>query len=166
MLKKAVILFFMLFIFTGCKVSESKKIHTYEASEVCFKEFNETVDDETLISRNNVFITYDDKLIVDKALYQSISPLNAISSYTYETYDYIKRIYSNINGISVEYYETTDSLVFEVSYDYNVIDLDSFRTNVGELLDDKGLLGSVDFIPVDLNTFKSIELDDYECEVK
>lgn len=166
MLKKTIILLFTVFILTGCKGEQDKEIHTFAASEVCTKEYSETVDGDTLISKNNVFITYDDKSIVNKAIYQSITPLNTVNSYTYETYDYIKDLYSNIDGVSADYYETSDSIVLEVSYDYNVIDIDSFRLNVGELLDDKGILGSAKSIPVDLSTFKSIELNGYECEVK
>lgn len=166
MLKKTIILLFTLFILTGCKDAQDKEIHTFAASEVCTKEYSETVDGDTLISKNNVFITYDNKKLVNKAIYQSITPLSTVNSYTYETYDYIKDLYSNIDGVSADYYETSDSIVLEVSYDYNVIDIDSFRLNVGELLDDKGILGSAKSIPVDLSTFKSIELNDYECEVK
>lgn len=168
-MKKILILGLLVLLLTGCGKTEIEDVRTlnnYKADEVCKKQIVEELDEVTVSSDSNVYLMLDEFNFVKTAIYQSVTPLDYVSSYTYETYEYIRNLYSNIDGVKVIYYDIKDSLVLEIRYDYDTIDLTTFRNSVGELLDKDSLLGREKSIPVTLERFKSIELDGYECEVK
>lgn len=168
-MKKLLILGLLVLALTGCGKTETEDVRTlnnYKADEVCKKQIVEELDEVTVSSDSNVYLMLDEFNFVKTAIYQSVTPLDYVSSYTYETYEYIRNLYSNIDGVKVIYYDIKDSLVLEIRYDYDTIDLTTFRNSVGELLDKDSLLGREKSIPVTLEKFKSIELDGYVCEVK
>lgn len=163
-MKKIVLLLFIL-ILTGCKNKEEfEELNVYEAKEVCDYTSYEEIDGDVYNSKSIVYLNYDEEKFVTSAVYQSISDLTSVTSYTYETYDYIKRLYSTTEGVSVDYYKTKDSLVLEIKYDYMKIDLNEFRNTLGALLDQGSVLGSSDKLPIELDVFKNIELKDYDCK--
>lgn len=168
-MKKVLCLSFLfLLMLSGCSKKNDNRLNEYEndADQICRMHIQEENDDVYITSDSNVYLYLDDSSFVEKAIYQSVSSLNDVTSYSYETYEYIKNLYSKIAGIDVDYYETTDSLVLEIEYNYNEIDLKYLRDTLGYLLDNDSLLGSVESLPISVDDFKKIELDGYECEVK
>ncbi len=137
----------------------------YEADEVCKKDLVENIDGEDIVSSSIVYLNYDESNLVKKAIYQSISSIQDINNYTYETYSYIKDIYSNIDGVEVDYYDTSQNLVLEIAYDYESIDLNLFKENLESILDQNSLLAKVKKLPVEVSEFKKIELAGYDCKV-
>lgn len=167
--KLLIISIFVVLLLSGCGKSEEESTRTlnnYKANEVCKKHIVDEVEGETFESDSNVYLIYDEFNFVKSAIYQSVATLDSSAPYSREMYERIRNIYSSIDGVNVIYYDTKDSLVLEVRYDYDKIDLSTFRTKLGDLLDKDSLLGSAKTIPVTIEKFKSIELDGYECEEK
>lgn len=163
---KLLILLIVLVVLTGCKKENKdiRSLNNYKADEVCKKHIVEEDDGEEYSSDSIVYLMYDEFNFVSSAIYQSVS--NDANSYSYELYEQLRRLYSSIEGVNVIYYEIKDGLVLEVRYDYDKIDLNTFRGTLGDLLDKNSLLGKAVTIPVTKEKFKNLELDGYECEVK
>lgn len=167
-LKIMVLCLFTILILSGCgdKKEDARTLNIYKADQVCKRTLVDEIDGESIASNSNVYLMLDDFNFVKTAIYQSETPLQNTNSYSYETYEYIRNIYSSIEGIEVIYYDTKDSLVLEVRYDYDKIDLATFRDKIGDMIDENSLLGKEKSIPVTLEKFKLIELGGYVCEVK
>lgn len=167
-MKKLLLLIIICISLTGCKKEsvEKKKVNEYEASEVCRLVTRDEIDGDIYISESVVYLDYDVDLFVKSAIYQSISNLSDVSSYTYEAYEYIKELYSDVDGVEVTYYETKDNLVLEIKYNYDIISLESIRDHLGGLLDQNSILANADSLPIKVDAFKDIELNEYDCEVK
>lgn len=169
MLKRIFIVSFCALVFL-CSCSKEKldrqEIKVYDADEVCKKDLVENIDGEDIVSSSIVYLNYDESNLVTKAIYQSISSIQDINNYTYETYSYIKDIYSNIDGVEVDYYDTSQNLVLEIAYNYESIDLNLFKENLESILDQNSLLAKVKKLPVEVSEFKKIELAGYDCKVK
>ena len=168
MLKRIFVVSLCALVFL-CSCSEEEldiqEIKVYEADEVCKKDLVENIDGEDIVSSSIVYLNYDESNLVKKAIYQSISSIQDINNYTYETYSYIKDIYSNIDGVEVDYYDTSQNLVLEIAYDYESIDLNLFKENLESILDQNSLLAKVKKLPVEVSEFKKIELAGYDCKV-
>ncbi len=153
MLKRIFVVSLCALVFL-CSCSEEQldrqEIKVYEADEVCKKDLVENIDGEDIVSSSIVYLNYDESNLVKKAIYQSISSIQDINNYTYETYSYIKDIYSNIDGVEVDYYDTSQNLVLE---------------NLESILDQNSLLAKVKKLPVEVSEFKKIELAGYDCKV-
>ena len=154
MLKRIFVVSLCALVFL-CSCSEEQldrqEIKVYEADEVCKKDLVENIDGEDIVSSSIVYLNYDESNLVKKAIYQSIS--------------YIKDIYSNIDGVEVDYYDTSQNLVLEIAYDYESIDLNLFKENLESILDQNSLLAKVKKLPVEVSEFKKIELAGYDCKV-
>ena len=153
---------FLVLLSCGCSKKE-KTINDFDSDLVCRSEFREIIEDEEIKSTSKIFLNIDDDL-VSKAIYQSISAYN--SSSELNMYEEIAKLYNSMEGINALYYVVDNSIVLEITYDYEVIDLDQIKLQFGNMLDQEGLFMSVDKIPVSLDTFKNIELANYECEEK
>lgn len=166
-MKKIVVLLLVMFILTGCKKDDKNidELNVYKTKEVCKKTTIEEVDGEILESQSIIYLDYDEANFVNLAIYQSITDISNVNSYTYSTYEYIRNLYSGIDGVNVIYYDTKDSLVLEIRYDYTDINLEEFRNNLGDLIDMDSLLGSTKKLPVKMTEFKKKELGGYVCEV-
>ncbi len=156
----------IVFILTGCSKGEDneKVINKYDANLVCKKHMEEIHDGEINSSESVIYIYYDESKFVNKAIYQSITNLDDASSYDIQAYDDIKEMYDSIDGCEAHYYKTKNELVLEIKYNYEKLDLNSFKEKLGNILDDTSLFAKVKAIPVKLEVFKNIEVNDYECE--
>lgn len=161
-MKKIVVLLVIVSFLTGCK----SKINTYDTKMVCKQKFSEDLDGDVIDSESIIYVDYDDKEYVTKAIYQSISSKDYYNSSLIETLDYVITTYNKMDGISARRYNADDKLIFEITYDYKKISLSEFRGSMGDLIDPESVLGSSDELPIKLSDYKKIELDGYECEEK
>ncbi len=161
-LKKLSVMILMLLSCIACKDNDVH-INKYESDMTCTQSFSEVIDDEELKSTSNVFI-YNDDEIVTKAIYQSIGKYTSINELN--MYEEIIKIYNSISGIEASFYQVDDEIILEITYDYLKVDIDEVEMKIGNMLDDDSLLKKVDKLPITLEEFKSLELTNYECEVR
>lgn len=163
-LNKVIFLVLCLFLFTACSKQDNSEIIKYDTKMICKREFNEIIDDEKIKSTSNVYLDYDADELVVKAIYQSISEYTSINELT--MYEEIVKLYNDLKGINAKFYVADDSLVLEIEYNYLDMDIDNINKKIGNMLEDDNILKQVDSLPISLDEFKKIELNDYECEVK
>lgn len=163
-LTKVIILILCLSLSISCGKKDDIEINKYDTKMVCKQEFNEVIDDEKVKSISNIYIDYDEDDNVVKAIYQSIGKYTSINELS--MYEEIINLYSDLDGINAKFYTVDDSLVLEIEYNYLDMDLDTIKKKIGNMLEDTSILKQVNDLPVSLDEFKKIELNDYECEVK
>lgn len=163
-LNKLMILLLCLVLCVSCAKKDEVEIAEYDAKMVCTYEFNEVIDDEKVKSTSNIYLDYNAEEKVTKAIYQSISKYTSVNESN--MYEEIIKLYNSLKGISAKFYTIDDTLILEIDYDYLKIDLEEIDNEIGNILDDTSLFKQVKSLPISLEEFKELELDDYECEVK
>lgn len=161
---KLIIFGLCMLLCVSCAKKENKKIKEYDAMMKCRKEFKEVIDDDNITSISNIYLNYDEDGMVKNAIYQSISDYS--STKDINMYEEIIKIYNSLSGIKANINIVNDSVVLEIEYDYQEMDLDEIKDKIGNMLDDDSLLMKAKELPISLDEFKKIELNNYECEVK
>lgn len=161
-MKKILILLVASLFISGCK----SKINTYDTKMICKQIFSEEVDEEVIESQSIIYVDYNDKNYVTKAIYQSISDNSNYDGYVQESLNYLINIYNEMEGISARKYTVDNKFIFEIIYDYDKIDLEDFRSKLGNLIDTTSVLGKATKLPVNLSEYQEYELEGYKCEVK
>lgn len=124
---------------------------------------NSYTDENGLSSLSKVYVDYNDNLVT-RAIYQSISPLEAYNTALLASLDELILKYNHLAGIKAEKYFKGDKVILEIDYNYLAMDIDSVKEVLGAILAEDSLLAVTTELPVNLEEFKNIELQEYECE--
>lgn len=163
-LNKIIILILCLTLPISCGKKDDIEISKYDTKMVCKQEFSEVIEDEKVKSISNIYLDYDEEENVVKAIYQSIGKYTSVNELS--MYEEIIKLYNDLDGIKAKFYTVDDSLVLEIEYNYLEMDLDVIKKKIGNMLEDTSILKQVGDLPISLDEFRKIELNDYECEVK
>lgn len=159
---KYIMLITLVLLTISCgKKEESLNLKEYEANVICTLDYQDEVDGMLINSTNKVFINYDDKMLVNNALYQTTT-----DEYSINMYERLVNIFNEINGISADLYIVDNKLVVEIEYNYDMINIDEVKDKLGILLDEEALLNKVDKLPITYDEFIDLELKEYKCEVQ
>ena len=166
-MKKLIIILLILVLIPGCKSKEDEaKLNSYDTKMTCKYTYEDELDGDINESDSIIYVDYDEEDNVIAAIYQSISSLDNYNDYLLGSLDAIIHLYNSMSGIKASKYIVGESLVFEIMYEYEKIDLNEFRENLGDLIDEESMFATVKSLPIKLSEFESLELKDYECEVK
>lgn len=158
------IILLILFIIIFIKSNNNKKneisddIPTYEADLICTLSGTDTYEDMVEEYSINAYLTLDNNYVT-KAILVTVSN----GGYLYQNQDYLND-FNAVNGISVTSSIKSNSLVTEVIYDYEIIDIDEVRDKLGYLLIDDSIFNITDSLPVTLDEYMEYQLEDYICE--
>ncbi len=142
-------------------LNSNKSIPTYESDIVCSYSKVEKYDDLDYESKNIIYI-YKDKDNVRKTINQSIINANSDTGLL----ESIISIYDSIDGIDASLKIEGDSIVFEVVYDFDKIDLDITKEKLGSVLSEDSILMRSDSLPINIDEYLELLSDEYKCEVK
>jgi len=161
-----IVLFIILITISGCdkKEEQNKTIPTYDADIVCTKEIEEENDGDIENYISNVFIKLDDNKNVKETIYQSISESSLLDKATLELTNQFLDIYKNINGIEASSDVINDKLIITIKYDYNNMDLNTVKKELGSIIDDKSIFKKIKKIPFSYEDLIKYELNEYECK--
>lgn len=140
---------------------KSNKIPEYDADIICFYSTKETLDEEEYDSKSIVYI-YKDKDNVKKSIIQSIMSTNSDT----RLLESIIGLFDNIEGIDASLSIMDDSIVFEVVYDFEELDLDLTKEYLGGILDESSILMNTSKLPISVDDYLDSLSNDYKCEVK
>lgn len=141
--------------------NSNKSIPTYDSDIVCSYSSVDTQDDEEYSSKNIIYITKD-KDNVRKVINQSIMSSNADTGLLESIID----LYDSVEGIDASLKNVGDSIVFEVTYNYDKIDLDLTKEKLGSVLSDDSILMSTKELPISVDDYLEYLNENYKCEVK
>ena len=161
MFKKGCLLIISLVCLTGCKA----KINEFPANMICTKEYTEEVEGMIYESTSKIYLDYDENNLVTKAVFQSISPLSNYNESYILAFENLMNIENEVKGVESNMYKVDEKLVLENTYDYTILDIVDLKKRLGDILDLDGVLTSAK-LPVTLEEYQKLELEDYECEVK
>lgn len=136
-------------------------IPTYDADIICSFSTKESLDDDKYDSKSVVYI-FKDNNIVNKTINQSIMSANSDT----RLLESIISLYDNIDGIDAYVSKIDDSVVFEVIYDYDKIDLNLIKENLSSVLDETSILMNISELPINVDEYLDLLSDNYKCEVK
>lgn len=153
----SLIIMVILILFPKKQKKTDDLIPVYHADVVCTFDGVDTFENETHEYSLRAYLTVKDHLVT-KAILVSVSTDDNI----YETRRYIEE-YNKINGINAQVSFKEGSLVTEVEYDYETIDLDEVKNKLGYLLIDDSIFKRVSSLPVSLEYYQEYELQDYIC---
>lgn len=142
-------------------IDKKNKIPTYDADIICSYSTTETLDDEEYESKSYIYI-YKDDYYVSKSIHQSIMSNNSDTSILESIID----LYSSIDGIDASLKSIDASIVFEVVYDFDIIDIDLLKENMGDLLSESSILMTTSELPIKVDDYLDSLSDNYKCEVK
>lgn len=142
-------------------IDKNNEIPTYDADIICSYSTTETLDEEEYESKSYVYIYKDDDY-VSKAIHQSIMSTNSDTSILESIID----LYSSIDGIDASLKTVDNSIVFEVVYDFDIIDIDLLKENMGDLLSESSILMTTSELPIKVSDYFDSLSKDYKCEVK
>ena len=140
---------------------KSSDISTYDADIICSYSTKESLDDDEYDSKSVVYI-FKDEDIVKKTINQSIMSANSDT----RLLESIISLYDNIEGIDAYVSKIDDSIVFEVIYDYEKIDLDLIKDNLDSVLDESSILMNISELPINVDKYLDLLSDNYKCEEK
>lgn len=147
----------ILKLFPSNKTEIEDIIPVYNADVVCSLDGVDTFEDEVQEYSLRAYLTINDNLVT-KAILVGVSANTNIN----ETESYIEE-YNKIKGINAQVSLKGNNLVTEVEYDYETIDLDEVRNELGYLLIDDSIFMRATSLPVSLEYYKEYELQDYIC---
>lgn len=165
-MKRISILLIILLLVTGCNKKEEKEkvsIPTYDADIICTSYNNEIIEDEEMSSKNIIYITLNDDNVV-KVINQAINDSSMYNDSDLSLLSSIMDIYKDIDGIDAKFNKYDDSLVTEVTYEYDKIDLKLVKKELSNILDDNNILLNINKLPIKYETFKKYELEGFKCE--
>lgn len=140
---------------------KSSNIPTYDADIICSYSTKESLDDDEYDSKSVVYI-FKDEDIVKKTINQSIMSANSDT----RLLESIISLYDNIEGIDAYVSKIDDSIVFEVIYDYDKIDLELTKENLRSVLDESSILMNISELPINVDKYLDLLSDNYKCEEK
>lgn len=132
-------------------------IPVYNADVICSLDGIDTFEDGTQEYSLRAYLTVKDNLVT-KAILVSVGDDSDISM----TRSYVEE-YNEIKGINAQVTLKNGSLVTEVIYDYETIDLNEVRSKLGYLLIDDSIFVKASSLPVSLDLYKEYELQNYTC---
>ena len=136
-------------------------IPTYDADIICSYSTKESLDDDKYDSKSIIYI-FKDEDIVKKTINQSIMSANSDT----RLLESIISLYDNIEGIDAYVSKIDDSIVFEVIYDYDKIDLELTKENLRSVLDESSILMNISELPINVDKYLDLLSDSYKCEEK
>lgn len=158
-----VILLIIIVIIILIKSNNHKKevgldeIPTYKADLICSFSGSDTYEDMVEEYSIKAYLSLKDNYVT-KAILVSVSNGGAL----YQNQDYL-RDYNAVEGISASSNIKGNSLVTEVIYDYENIDLGEVKDKLGYLLIDDSIFNKTESLPVTLEEYKEYQLKDYIC---
>lgn len=138
---------------------ENNNIPIYDADVICSLSGVDTFEDENEEYSIKAYLTVKDDLVT-KAI---LVGLSTDTGNLVETQN-IMNDYNKIQGIKASASVNNDTLITEVEYDYETIDLDEVKSKLGYLLIDDSIFLKVDSIPVTLGEYQKYELQEYVCK--
>lgn len=153
-----IVLFLVIKKNTIDEEKEEDKIPVYNADVVCSLSGIDTFEDEEDEYSLKSYLTIKDNLVIKAILVGVSSDIGNIT----QTQEIINE-YNKIKGISAKVFISKEKLVTEVEYNYEVIDLDEVKRELGYLLIDDSIFLKVKSLPVLLADYQKYELQDYEC---
>lgn len=168
MKKKVLIIFGILLIlfvvmivikkYSKNEIASERFIPVYDADVVCSLSGVDNFEDEDNEYNLKAYLTIKDNLVA-KAILIGVSTDTGNIVETQSIMD----DYNQVQGISASAFLSNDILITEVSYDYEVIDLEEVKSKLGYLLIDDSIFLKVDSIPVTLEDYQKYELQEYSC---
>ena len=159
-----VIVLLLIVIFYVAKLNSKKeekvedKIPVYNADVICTLSGVESIEDEEEEYSLKAYLTIKDNMVM-KAILVGVSSDAGNLAVTQNLMD----DYNRINGINAKSYLSNERLITEVEYNYEVIDLDEVKSELGYLLIDDSIFLQAKSLPVSLREYQKYELQDYEC---
>ena len=168
-MKKLGILIVLLIILTtisGCakKEEEKKAIPLYDSDIVCSAVIEEENDGDVENFVSNVYIWLDKKKNVTETIYQNISESTLLDKATLELTNQFLDIYKNIKGIEASSDVIDNKLIITIKYNYNEMDLNATKKELGTIIDDSSIFKKVKKLPFSYDDLKKYELSGYECK--
>ncbi len=159
-----IIVILVIVIFLVTKINPKKeekeedKIPVYNADVVCSLSGVDTFEEEIEEYSLKAYLTIKDNMVMKAILVGVSSDVGNIT----QTQEIIND-YNKINGINAKVSLSNGKLLTEVEYNYEVIDLDEVKRELGYLLIDDSIFLKVKSLPVSLHDYQKYELQDYEC---
>lgn len=154
--KLAVLLVFVVLL-SGCGkdgISLSK-----EKELTCTKT---TTDDDGYKTEDKMVVTYKDNKVT-KVTETNITETDpSMIDFTYSFSSAIAESFNKIDGMNIVYSKEGDNKIkFVMTVDYNKIDIDSIKSNLGELYDENNIYNDKN---ITIDEFKENSLKDYTCK--
>lgn len=136
-------------------------IPTYNADIMCSYSSTESFEDDEFDTKNFIYI-YKDNDNVKKTINQSVMSANVDVGLLESIVD----MYKKIDGIDATLEKKGESIIFEVRYDFDLIDLDYVKEEIGSVLADDSIIMITDELPINIDDYLKSINKNYKCEVK
>ena len=152
---------FIVILVIAFVINKRDSIPTYKSDIVCSYSDVETQDDEEYDSKSIIYI-YKNKDNVRKSINQSIMSSNSDTGLL----ESIISLYNSVEGIDASLKTIGNKIVFEVTYDFDRIDLDLTKEKMGSVLSDDSILMKAKELPLKVDDYLEYLSKNYKCEVK